>query len=83
MRGILAVTLVLCALTSVHVGMVEVSGWSLRVIGLRFGCAAVGLMKRSWTGRMFVRLKEALCGLGVLLQKVCLLDNFHSRVEWR
>jgi hypothetical protein len=38
MRGILVVPLVLCALTSVHVGLVEVSGGSLRVMRLRFGC---------------------------------------------
>lgn len=37
MRGIM-VTPLLGALTSVHVGLVEVPGWSLVVIGSRFGC---------------------------------------------
>jgi hypothetical protein len=51
MRGILVAPLVLCALTSVHVGLVEVTGGSLRVMCLRFGCDCRWVDEREFESR--------------------------------
>ena len=56
MRGMLVDPLVLRALTDVHVELVEVSGRSLRAIGLSYALATTTakLMERSWIVGMFV-----------------------------